>query len=190
MLGREITDAELVELDAGTSTLDPTEQVEGLRARVRRLERLDAIAEEQRRNSRERAVAEALVRGGPGVFNRWRNWDGTPFDYGEVCVAIVEALTQEGVQAWIGDGVSIVAQMVEAGHDRAVKAEKEREELGVVIDGLVQVLTEANVGEHAWDCPANGKMERLASCDCGHPESSPLSVKARAALAAAKALRK
>jgi len=211
MLWREIDDKELADLDAGTSVLSLKEQVEGLRARLRRLETAQAIAEEQRQRCRANAVEEAKRRGGPYLFNRWRDWEGTPFDYGDVCAAIVEALTQEGVQAWLGDGTSIVTQMVEAGHTRAVKAETEREaalgkldaayvvetalrnhirDLEATVDVLIQVLTDAKVGEHAWDCPANGRAGNLARCDCSHPESNPLALRVNAVLAAAKTLRK
>lgn len=155
MLHREIDDSELRILEAGEpSFLTPAEQVEGLIKRLRRvetehnnmidaaskinenyaariqhLEKLRVHDDNMRKRNQAAAVEQALAHGGPYVFNRWRNWKGTPFDMQDVSVGICEALTQNGVIAWNGDGVSIVAQMVEAGHRRAEKAEKERDEL-------------------------------------------------------------
>lgn len=210
MLGRELTDLELVEFDAGISTLTPAELLAGLRARVRRLEMEHARARDQSRHCRASAVEEAQRRGGPYLFNRWRDWSGTPFDSGEVTAAIVEALTQEGISAWNGDGVSLVTQMVEAGHARAVKAELERdealgkldaarvveiahlgriEEMRQLIENLVTVLNEANIGEHAGDCPAKDKPALIALCDCSHPEQEPLTLKVKALLVVVEEMR-
>lgn len=53
-----------------------------------------------------------------------------PKDLDECVMATLEALILQGsVPAWDGDGVSCVAQMVWAQHQRALRAEKELEEL-------------------------------------------------------------
>lgn len=51
-----------------------------------------------------------------------------------------------------------------------------------LVDKLAAVVTEANVGEHAWDCPAHNNADKLSECDCGHPELKPLTLRANEVL--------
>lgn len=183
MLNREIDDLELKMLEAGEPTvLSEAEKVEGLikrlcrveaetskmieaaslineqySLRIQKLEKMRTHDENMRKRNQDEAAEQALKRGGPYIFNRWRNWEGTPFDMSDVCAAICEALTQNGVIAWNGDGVSIVAQMVEAGHRRAEKAEKERDEF--------KALNRASPVEASEDSYVAARDKRLRARD-------------------------
>lgn len=66
-----------------------------------------------------------------------------PYDQTEVGYAICDALTREGCTAWWGDGTSCVEQMIRLQWDRAVTAEKERDEHAADILTLRRVFTDA-----------------------------------------------
>lgn len=60
----------------------------------------------------------------PSVVNlqyEWRKPDCRR-DPSEIMLAILDALTQEGIDAWPGDATSIVEQIVRAQYERAEKA--------------------------------------------------------------------
>ncbi len=67
----------------------------------------------------------------PGAL-QWK-WRGAPpppdheDQPGEILAAIVDALTQEGVPAWPGDGTGIVEQMIHMQMEARASAEKERD---------------------------------------------------------------
>lgn len=184
MLHREIDDVELKLLESGEPTvLSEAEKVEGLIKRLHRveveseqlleaaskvnenyarriqeLEKLQKHTDGQRKRFIDEAAEQAAKRGGPHIFNRWRNWSGTPFDMSDVCAAICEALTTHGVIAWNGDGVSIVAQMVEAGHRRAEHAEKERDKYKGGVMAVHELCDRAGVAHELEEPQENGKV--------------------------------
>lgn len=66
-----------------------------------------------------------------GYWDRWRSSPDKlpPFDYQLVELAILDALTQEGVAAWCGDASGCVTQIVHAQAKRAEAAEKKADSL-------------------------------------------------------------
>jgi hypothetical protein len=64
----------------------------------------------------------------PGFWEAWRSANPPPFDYETCELAILDALTQEGISAWHGDASGCVTQIVQAQAKRAEAAEAERAE--------------------------------------------------------------
>lgn len=52
---------------------------------------------------------------------KWRTEPPETYDAQEVIDAILDALNREGIEAWDGDGVSCVEQIVRAQYDRWAK---------------------------------------------------------------------
>ena len=116
--------------------------LEAARAEVERLTRIVAGGNEALRRARKASEDETRRLGyEPGALQmRWRGWGSpppksdTPNYWQELYGAICDALTQEGIVAWPGDGTGIVTQMIDAQVKAREKAEAENARLREALD--------------------------------------------------------
>jgi hypothetical protein len=111
---------------------------------------------------RQTAIELCRINGfAPGMWARWRDSppplpDDTAAAWRETMCVILDALTQEGVPAWSGDGTSCVQQVLMA------QIAARRSEQARIID-LEGALME--YGQHTADCRYTAFAE---PCDCGY----------------------
>lgn len=92
-------------------------------------------------SSRLDVERDLAARGLPTKYwwGRWRQQPPPEFDYDLCELAIIDALTQEGVTAWHGDASSCVTQIVEAYAIALANAQKRIKALEVKLSGTLIV---------------------------------------------------
>lgn len=100
------------------------------------------LREELTRDPREVGNLKFWLNGRPptSVFDLWRNNPPAEWDDNEAVAAVLDALCNEGIRAWNGDGVGIVVQIIKAQYDRWQKADIEIAALKAQVDVIQRLV--------------------------------------------------